>query len=307
MGTSSDQYSSLQTVAFAALAVWCGLSFCLIAICVYSFPYVKNVTFHRCTLALTVKYRAQCSWFVLLEMIVKFFACISIALYDTAAEQMQFLGFVYTSYMPILATCLPYRFLRHSVSDIAFTAAKVTVVLMSASFIQGSQDDGLAILLVVFIAYGIFGCLFISGVYLFLRRLAADPQRDFDMWYRAALTLQLYRVAPVQSSFVELAEDANPDEYNWKKGRADVGNALLIAAEQRQNMFGVALAKKSDLQQRDKEIIARMVPGKHSGIFTQLTDSQNVVAKMMLSREANATETKKHMEEQQGLIKQLFD
>jgi len=303
--TEADQYSSMAVLAGCALAVWCGGSLVLIAACVYVFPYVKNATFHRCTLALTVKYRSPCSWFILVEMLTKFSACMSVALYDKAAQQMQFLVGVYTVYLTILTSNMPYRFPRHSVSDIGFTWAKITVVLMSASFIAGDTSDGLPVLFVVFAVYVFFLFIFLSSLYLFFTKMAADPQRDYDMWYALGTMMGKYFV-PLQNPFSDLADDASPDQYPWKRSGAEVKNALLAVAEQRQTLINSALAKKDEHHRMDAQIIAGFVPQKHSATFAKLTDSQRDVAKLFES-EKKTSETKRCMEEQQVFIRQLFD
>jgi hypothetical protein len=304
--TEDDQYSSMEVVAIIALVVWCGGSLVLITTCVYAFPVVQNATFHRCTLAWTVKYRTPCSWFILVEMLTKFMASMSVAFFDKAAKRMQFLVGVYTAYLTFLGTHMPYRFPRHTVSDMIFTCSKIAVMLMTAGFMNGENDDGLPVLCVVFLACVLFLILFLSSLYLFLKGMAADPQRDFDTWYAFAMFLGKYFV-PTQNPFSDLADDASADQYPWKRAGTEVKNAFLVAAEQRQTQIREALAKKDEHYRTDTSIIIGFVPKKHSATFAKLTDSQRDVAKLFESEGKGSSETRKYMEEQQGLIRQLFD
>jgi hypothetical protein len=233
-------------------------------------------------------------------------ASMSVAFYEKAAKRMQFLVGVYTVYLAILTTHTPYRFLRHTVSDINFTCAKLAVQLMTAGFMNGENDDGLPVLCVILFACVLFLFLFLTSIYLFLIGMAADPQRDFDKWYACAMFLGKY-VVPLQNPFSDLADDASPDQYPWKRSGANVNNAFIVAAEQRQEQLTKALAKKDEHQRMDAQIIAGLVPQKHSATFAKLTDSQRDVAKLFESEGKNSNETRKYMEEQQGLIRQLFD
>jgi hypothetical protein len=248
-------------------------------------------------------------------MLTKFMASMSVAFYEKAAKRMQFLVGVYTIYLAILTTHMPYRFPRHTLSDISFTCAKLAVQLMTAGFMNGESDDGLPVLCVILCACVLFLFLFLTSIYLFLIGKAADPQRDFDSWYACAMFLGKYFV-PLQNPFSDLADDASPNQYPWKVvmrqgsirwSMANVKNAFIVAAEQRQVQLKEALAKKDEHHRMDAQIIAGFVPQKHSATFAKLTDSQRDVAKLFESEGRSSNETRKYMEEQQGLIRQLFD
>lgn len=284
----------------------------VISSCLYTLPCVSNAMFHRCTLAITVRHRKNRTWFVIFEMLSKFWVCMSVAMFDEAAKQMQVLVGVYLIYFTVICTSLPYRFLRHSMCDICFCFDKLVVCYMSSSFLDGNAADGLPILFLVFCVYVIFAGFFLSSVYFFFKGRAADPNYDRDILI-AIRTRLLKGWLPMQNDITDLVPGMDSNSARWSKANeganASAGtqalNATVVDLETKNSVWKATLQRKNALAEQDCKLISeKIVPSKLSATFQSLVASQRAVVSNYENDEKGDLQSM--MEEQSKLLKDLL-
>jgi len=315
--TTDDTYSKMKVVAYCALAIWCGGSFLLIAGTIYLLPHLKNETFHRCALALTVRHRRTCTWFVILEMLSKFVICLSVAIFKSTAAQMQMQIGVFLIYLTCLCTALPYRFLRHTYSDCIFCAGKLCVVYMSAPFLDREDKDSAPILFLIVLIFINFVLLFLSGVYFFLKGKAADPQYDADTLI--SIRDRLFTgLLPKQNPVYELVPGLDSSSVRWavqnKDGGNQQANAKLNAEvtnwQTKYDSINEQFEKKDAQAKADAKLIEeKIAPEPAKVTFRSLVQSQEAVVaeyQKQGKKESLGKDLEQMMKAQSGFLKELL-
>lgn len=300
----SSQYQTMLVIAAIALVLWCGGTLTMITIILYIRPCKKDaVFFQRCTLALVVKYNTERSWWILVEMMTKFFSCISVVMSTMAAKQMQVLVGVFLIYGTMLANAFPYRFARHMYSDTIYTISKIMVLCMAVNCISGDGGDGMAILVVVGIAY--LNCFFVvmHSLYCFLKGKAADPQWDRDTAYMFLGVVQKIFMIPKQHAITELVPGMDSSSARWSTAAAV--NTQIVALETATESLKECLKAKIASSSEDSKFVStNFVPAEKRELFSQFIANQEEITVGLQNKTIG--DPKKKMADQEVLIKNLL-
>merc|ERR1712072_373653 len=145
------------------MCTWNVGTFISICLCLYASPKIKNPTFHRCVLALTVRFKKGCAVFVIMELMTKFWMALSVCIVDHASQQMQIAIGVQVAYLVVMASSKPYRFLRRTLTDICFSMSKLCVLYTSAIFLGGNDNDSTPIIVFVVVSYSLVACVCLNS------------------------------------------------------------------------------------------------------------------------------------------------
>merc|ERR1712224_601608 len=177
------------------------------------------------------------------------------------------------------------------------------VLCMAVTCISGDSGDGMAILVVVGIAYCNCFLVVIHSLYCFLRGKAADPQWDRDMAYKALGVVQKIFVIPKQHAITELVPGMDSSSARWSTAAAV--NTQIVALETATESIKECLKTKIANSSEDSNFVStKFVPTDKKDLFSQFMANQEE----MMAGLQNKTigDAKNKLEEQSGLIKNLL-
>jgi hypothetical protein len=302
--TDDPQYSSMLGVAIAAMCTWNVGTFLAITGCIYAMPKIMNPTFHRCVLALNVRFRKNYSFFVIMELITKFWMSLAVCVSDHASEQMQVAIGVQVAYMVVLCSCKPYRFLRHTCTDICFSVAKLCVLYTSAIFLGGNDNDSSPILVFVIVMYALVFCVELNSLYMWLQGHAADPRFDMDFLKSLANSVPL----PKQNPIEEVVPGLDSNSKRWSSAG---GSDRELAAQIAQLDSDIASLQSGVenianlIETASAYIMENVVPAKHAKTFENLVEQQKIMVNSVKNKSGN--DFKQSMELQSSLVNSLVE
>jgi len=302
--TDDAQYNSMLGVAIVAVCTWNIGTFIAIVSCIYVSPKINNPTFHRCVLALTIRFRRNYAFFVIMELMTKFWMSLSVCVSDHASEQMQIAIGVQVAYMVVLASCKPYRFFRHTCCDICFSIAKLCVLYTSAIFLSGNDDDSSPILVFVIVMYALVICVCLNSLYMFLQGHAADPRFDIDFCKRIANSIPYPRQHPIEEVVPGL--DTNSKRWSSSSASARDLDAQIVALDSDIAALKSALEAIANMNETASAyILENVVPANKAKTFETLVEQQRIMVNSVKNKSGN--DFKQSMELQSSLVNQLVE
>jgi hypothetical protein len=240
-----------------------------------------------------------------MELITKFWMALSLCVSDSPSEQIQVAIGVQVAYMVVLTCTKPYRFLRHTFTDICFSVAKLCVLYTSAVFLGNTgDDDSSPILVFVVVMYAVVVCVELNSFYMFLQGRAADPRFDIDFCKRLANSMPVPRQNPIE----EIVPGLDTNSKRWSSA---TGSARELDAQIAQLDSDIASLKSgvegiaNMLETTSAYIMEKVVPAKHAKTFETLVEQQRIMVNSVKNKSGN--DFKQSMELQSSLVNSLVE
>jgi len=177
-----DDWKALMGAGVAGIFIYCIAALVLMNYLIWQAPrYYKHLTYRLATKFLFVRFRTGCAWWSIVLLVKGLLVSVTAVLFTDGVSQFMWINIIFTIYVPLAASVLPWRSHPVAVLDIVAHMALCYVFGTGGFFVSTTDEEKTVVMHRLYVCVGCVAGAIVVCCFLFLCKKYQQDYKAKDM------------------------------------------------------------------------------------------------------------------------------